>query len=323
MSSRRGIGAPEPRRRRKSTRAQIASILSNRQRLSASSGNVDRSSSTCDVSAVDLRTLLETLIPFVALYVAAASVLSWLVLPWLARRLDSNPLDGVLYGVVWAWLKLWHHPSFEGLEAIPKAWPKGLIVVANHASGVDPFLVQVCIPRRIRWMMAQEQMVPALDAVWRYLELIPVTYGPADAAGFRDAVRHVQRGGVLGIFPEGGIARPPKEVRPFSGGVGLIVARAKVPVVLFLIEGTPAAPTARESLFRKSRSRVRCLGWLDYTGTKDAAAVTADLRRRLAEASGWPLNHEPLAEAGGSSPDQSAAEAPDGAPGSAASRIQP
>jgi 1-acyl-sn-glycerol-3-phosphate acyltransferase len=66
-------------------------------------------------------------------------------------------------------------------------------------------------------MMAREQMLRELEEVWEHLEILPVTYGPQDAATFREAMRHVQAGGVLGIFPEGGITRPPQEIRPFLG----------------------------------------------------------------------------------------------------------
>ncbi len=243
---------------------------------------------------MELGDLLATLLPFAAAYVAGAALLSWVILPYLGSRLDTGVLDGLLFVVVRGWLRLWHHPTWEGLEHIPAGWSKGMVVVANHASGVDPFLLQACLRRRIRWMMAEEQMLPALDAAWRHIEVIPITYGPADAGAFREAVRHVQRGGILGLFPEGGIVRPPNQVRPYLGGIGFLIARSKVPVALFLIEGTPQAATARETLFQPSRCRVRCLGWLDYSGTRDPAAINADLRRRMAEASGWPLNDKPL-----------------------------
>lgn len=231
---------------------------------------------------------------------------SWVVLPWLTRRMDTGPIDGFAVTLVGLWMRLLHRPRWVGFEQVreavdggaspdsPSSAPTGLIVIANHASGVDPFLLQMPLRRRIRWMMAREQMLRELEEVWEHLEILPVTYGPQDAATFREAMRHVQAGGVLGIFPEGGIARPPQEIRPFLAGVGLIVARAKVPVVVCWIEGAPDASSALGSLFVPSQVTVHCLGMFDFRGQRDVEGIVTTLRETIAKASGWPLNDEPL-----------------------------
>jgi 1-acyl-sn-glycerol-3-phosphate acyltransferase len=226
---------------------------------------------------------------------------SWVVLPWLSNRLDSGPIDGFLLTLIEGWMRLLHRPRWFGfekvqevLEAAPGSPPKGAILVANHASGLDPFLLQVPIRRRLRWLMAQDQMLPTFAEAWEHLGILPVTYGAGDSATFREANRHVQAGGLLGLFPEGGIARPARQIRPFLAGVGLMAARAKVPVIVCWIEGAPETANATGAFFKRASVRVHCLEVIDFRGERDVEAITARLRNTIQRASGWPLNDEPM-----------------------------
>jgi 1-acyl-sn-glycerol-3-phosphate acyltransferase len=234
-----------------------------------------------------------------AAYAAAAMIGSWVVVPWLSRQLDTGPFDGLVLVLCRTWARVMHRVRWEP----PEAWEaareviradRGAIVVANHASGIDPFVLQMPFRRRIRWLMARAQMLPALDGLWRRIAVIPVEYGPKDASSFREALRHVRDGGLLGIFPEGGIARPPGELRPFQEGAGFLIARGKVPVILCLIEGAPVATSALAGIVTRSRCVVRCLGVIDFSAERDPSAINARLRALLHEASGWPLNDEPI-----------------------------
>jgi 1-acyl-sn-glycerol-3-phosphate acyltransferase len=167
----------------------------------------------------------------------------------------------------------------------------GFVIVANHASGLDPPLVQFAVPRRVRFMMAQEQMHPALGWLWRRLQVLPVTYTAADAGMLREAVRHVKSGGVVGVFPEGAIERPPRTLGPFADGTGTLVALSKAPVVVLWIHGTPTVGNAiLDPFVPRGRATVEYLGTLDFAaeGVRDPAEITARLRGAIAEASGWP-----------------------------------
>ncbi len=227
-------------------------------------------------------------------YVVLALTYSWGLLPWLERRMESGAIDGFMVLLVNGWLRLLHRPTWLGFEPAADALRGGAILISNHGSGLDPFLLQAPLRRRIRWMMARDQMYQGFDEVWRHLEVLPVTYGPADTGTLREALRHVQAGGLLGIFPEAGIARPPHELRPFLPGASLIVARAKVPVVVCWIEGAPYTENAFLSLLKPSQSRVHCLGVVDFEGERDTAVITARLRDLIQRRSGWPLNDAPL-----------------------------
>ena len=117
----------------------------------------------------------------------------------------------------------------------------------------------------------------------------------SDMAAAREAIRHVRSGGVVGIFPEGGIVRPTGQIRPFHQGVGLVIAKTEAPVLLTWVRGTPEATGMMAALKSRSRTFVDFIDRLEYTGRRDPRGMTSRLRSRLSEASGWPLCQEPLA----------------------------
>lgn len=241
----------------------------------------------------------------------AAAIVAWVVfwmaiVPWagrtirrrLERRIGESPEAGALDLANRIYTRLVHRVRFEGLDDLPPPFRHGGtgggIVVANHASGVDPVLVQAGIRRFIRWMMWAEMMEPMLDPVWRAGRILPVRYGAEDSTIVRQAVRWVKDGNLLGIFAEGAIARPAGELRPFQPGVGLIARLTRAPVVLLHVDGAPYTETAFQSAFKPSRATVRLVGVFDLSREKDPQAAVDLLRNALAEHSGWPLNEESL-----------------------------
>lgn len=231
--------------------------------------------------------------PWAAWIIVALAAL--LVAGRLSRALLDNPRGDVDGGLLWhsarCYARALHRLRIEGASNIPASrCPGALIVIANHTSGVDPLLIQAACPFEVRWMMAANMRHPAGEFLWRYGRIIFVEPGGREVASAREAIRHLEAGGVLGIFPEGGIERPPRILLPFLGGVGLIVKRTGAPVLPLVIDGTPAAEHAWQTLLRSSRARLRVQPPVRYAGSGlSAAQITADLQRRYAEWTGWPV----------------------------------
>jgi 1-acyl-sn-glycerol-3-phosphate acyltransferase len=242
---------------------------------------------------------------FLGIVVAWAAV--WLsilhgLMPWLSRRVGSGPLTGFLWLVARTYTRAVHRVRYVGFDRLPPyacaGGTRGFIVVANHACGIDPLLVQCGLRRHVRWMMWFSMFAPVLGPLWRHERMIAVGRGPkADGVALREAVRHVRGGDPLGIFPEGGIARPPGEVRPFLPGTGFLARLAKAPVLLFHINRTGFCETAWGSIITPSRSTVEFLGEFDLSHIKDPTLAVEHLREVLAARSGWPLNDESALEA--------------------------
>jgi 1-acyl-sn-glycerol-3-phosphate acyltransferase len=143
-------------------------------------------------------------------------------------------------------------------------------------------------------MMAKDMMLPRFAPLWSWVGVIGVSRVGGDSSAARQALRHLAAGGVLGMFPEGGIARPRRQVLPFEPGVGLIIGKSRAPVLQAVIDGTPYTHSAWGSLLRPSKTRIEFLPLMPYdAGGLKPAEIALDLRSRLLQATGWPENLEP------------------------------
>ena len=241
-----------------------------------------------------------SLLVTILLILAGAVCITLLV--WFIRSLIVGPPGDRLFEVARSALafycRTFHRVTFEGEELVPKGNDPGpLIVVSNHTAGIDPLLINTACKFPIRWMMAANFMNNDLAPFWKWRRLIPVARDGTDSGPAREAIRHVKAGGQVGIFPEGGLTRPRGELRPFQVGVGLIVARAKAPVLLCWVRDTPDTDRAFDSLKVRSHSKVTFLDMIDFGNERDPKVITQVLRKRIAEVSGWPINDEPLPSA--------------------------
>jgi 1-acyl-sn-glycerol-3-phosphate acyltransferase len=214
---------------------------------------------------------------------------------WFSRGPGGQASTGLLWSCLRGYCRLVHRVRFDGLEHVPATnRPGGLVVVSNHTGPVDPLLIQAGCRFEIRWMMAANMMIRQLDWLWRRHRMIAVARDGRDTGPAREAIRHVRDGGVIGIFPEGAIVRPRGEVRPFHEGAGLIISRTGAPVLLVWVSGTPASAELLPALATPSRARIRFLGLIEFEQGADPARITSELRSRIAQASGWPMNDDPL-----------------------------
>ena len=237
-------------------------------------------------------------IAWVAFWMAVVPAATREIRRRLALRLGDTPAAGFLDLINVGYVGWWHRLRLIGFEDLPAPFREGDrgagIVVANHAAGIDPLMVQAGIRRFIRWMMWAGMMTPVLAPVWKTGRILPVRYGSQDSSIVRTAVRHLKDGGLIGIFAEGAIARPPGEIRPFQAGVGLVARLSKAPVLLLHIHGAPYTPTAFGSIFRRSHTVVEVVGIFDLKDVKDPHEAADRLREALVAHCGWPTNEESM-----------------------------
>ena len=186
------------------------------------------------------------------------------------------------------YVRWFHRSHWEGApligDGLADVLPSGgLIVASNHVSGLDAVLLQVYCARPIRWMMERRMMIPLLNHFWRRLKIIPVEKSGGSAA-LREAFRHLASGGIVGIFPEGQIARPHGRIQLFHPGLAMIASRTKTPVAVFLLDGIPPCGNPFWSLFRRSRARVRLMAVLPPPVAGDESAWTLKLRNQMGAA---------------------------------------
>lgn len=230
---------------------------------------------------------------------------------FLVRWLLDNPRGdfetGVLYHFARAYVRLVHHLQVQGCEHIPNTRSPGpLIIVANHTSGVDPLLIQAMLPFDVRWVMAEDMRAPALDWFWKWQGVIFVGKPGSEGIGLREALRHLCRGGVVGLFPEGGIERPEHSILPFYPGLGALVRHTGAPVLPVLVRGTPQVDPAWASLRRSSRSSIT-FGPMIQGRSGSAHEISEQIRQHFLDWTGWERNDVPaVVDANAGKPPRSA-----------------
>lgn len=228
----------------------------------------------------------------------AVTLTALALLGWIARALCDNPRSDPIYGLVrWAfriYLRLVHKPVYTGIANIPPADGTPTIFVCNHTAGLDPVLVHIPSRHDIRWMMAKDMRSPRFEGFWNWMRIIDVDRTASDPASAREALRHLADGGSVGIFPEGGLERPPKQLIAFQPGVGLLIKKSKARVVPVVIDDTPQIDPAFASLWHPSRSRATFHPPIDYSSSgMSAKDITADLFEKFSNWTGWPTNENP------------------------------
>ncbi len=207
----------------------------------------------------------------------------------------EDPVIGMAYRFMQVYARTFHNLEATGTENIPReVFPGPLVVVCNHTAGVDPLLVQSMCPFEVRWMMALDMRIGLLNWFWEWSGIIGVDRTGKDPVGAREAMRHVQEGGVLGVFPEGALERPPCHILPFHPGVGLIVARTRSPVLPVVIEGTPQTAAPWTSLRIPSHARLTFGPLMRFDDRRySAAEISQTLQAWYIERTGWPTAPTP------------------------------
>jgi 1-acyl-sn-glycerol-3-phosphate acyltransferase len=128
----------------------------------------------------------------------------------------------------------------SGLEHVPDSGP--FIVAANHANYLDGVVLGAALPRKIVFLvMPRVYRATLLHPYFhRHIGSIPIELSRPDPGAIRGALRALDQGGVVGIFPEGPFGRNGRLMRG-QPGVALVALRSGVPVVPAAITGTAQA----------------------------------------------------------------------------------
>lgn len=119
------------------------------------------------------------------------------------------------------------------LSAIPAGGP--LIVASNHTSNADPVIVgsflNKQLGRPLNWLGKREIFeTPVLGWLAPHGGIHPVDRGHADVEAFRTAIRILEAGHVLAVFPEG-TRSPDGQLQEAKDGIALLALRSKAPIL--------------------------------------------------------------------------------------------
>lgn len=142
----------------------------------------------------------------------------------------SNHLDGLAR----LFVRKYHRLAADRI-ALPEDGPA--LVVANHISGLDPLLLMAACNRPLHFLIAREEYErPGLRWLFDRAGAIPVARTTRPERALRAALRALEEGKVIALFPFGRMhldTEPPLKIK---GGVGVLAARSGAPVYPARIE---------------------------------------------------------------------------------------
>ncbi|WP_062215047.1 1-acyl-sn-glycerol-3-phosphate acyltransferase [Streptomyces sp. NBRC 109706] len=143
-------------------------------------------------------------------------------------------------------------PRVLGAWRMPPAGP--LILAVNHTHNVDGPVLLGSSPRPVRFLVKREAFVGPLGSFLRGIGQLSVARGEIDLGAVRGALRVLDEGEVLGVFPEG--TRGQGDFASVRGGVAYFALRTGAPIQPVAVLGgaerasrlVPALPPLRGRL---------------------------------------------------------------------------
>jgi 1-acyl-sn-glycerol-3-phosphate acyltransferase len=191
----------------------------------------------------------------------------------LYRFLDSCGYRRALQAV--------YRMEIAGGERIPAEGP--CILVANHESVIDPFVLGLATPRIVRFMAKAELWRSSVArALMEGLGAFPVDRGRGDFDAFSRAGRLLADGEILGIFAQG--TCKPLRRRPFMRGAARLALETGSPLVPVALVGTEQALRPHRLKLGLPRIRILVGQPFDVAGARPTVAAARELTRRIEDA---------------------------------------
>jgi 1-acyl-sn-glycerol-3-phosphate acyltransferase len=171
--------------------------------------------------------------------------------------------------------------EIAGGERIPAEGP--CILVSNHESVIDPFVLGLATPRVVRFMAKAELWQSTFARTFMEgLGAFPVDRGRGDFDAFSRAGRLLADGEILGIFAQG--TCKPLRRRPFMRGAARLALETGSPLVPVALVGTEQA--VRPHRFKLGLPRIRVLVGrpFEVDGSRPTVATARELTRRIEDA---------------------------------------
>ena len=145
-----------------------------------------------------------------------------------------------------------YHRQQKTFIPLPDTGPA--IVVANHISGLDPFLLFAACKRPLRFMIAREEYERfGLTWLFKAAGCIPVDRRKRPTDALHEALAALEEGEVVALFPHGGIKWPTHEENTIKGGAIRLAQRKRCPLYPVYIHGVKNGGTTFIALLGRSR----------------------------------------------------------------------
>jgi 1-acyl-sn-glycerol-3-phosphate acyltransferase len=162
----------------------------------------------------------------------------------------SNHLDGLNR----LFAGKFHRLESEHID-LPDEGPA--IVVANHISGLDPILLMASCKRPLHFLIAQKEYDrPGLKWLFDMAGAIPVERTGRPERALRIALRALEEGKVIALFPYGRIHLDSEQPIRIKGGVGVLASRSGAPVYPARIEGVAGKDSVVQAVIQRGHPKL-------------------------------------------------------------------
>lgn len=194
--------------------------------------------------------------------------------PWGKTWL--NTLDGLNR----LFCKKYHRFHYTPIE-LPSQGPA--LVMANHVSGLDPFLLLAATCRPIHFLIAREQY-ERLGLTWlfRAIGCIPVDRKGHPEIALRAALRALEEGKVIALFPQGKIVLPDQSNKLKRGGLWL-AQHTQSPIYPAHIFGICGVGYVFRGILWRSKARLVSYPPIDWTDQSDPEALRILLEGKVSQ----------------------------------------
>lgn len=174
----------------------------------------------------------------------------------------------------------------EGLENLDPG--SSYVMMVNHSSLLDIWIIYDVLPRQIRWVMKSElRKIPVFGYACGKMGHIYVERGNTSSAraSMKEAARKVAEGASVVFFPEG-TRSDGMNLLPFKKGGFRLAIEAGVPIAPVVIKGTADLMPSGDWVYRKGTVRARVLKPIEHEGsTSRDLQVLIDKTRKAMESS--------------------------------------
>jgi 1-acyl-sn-glycerol-3-phosphate acyltransferase len=153
------------------------------------------------------------------------------------------------------YFRLYHRGRIYNAERLPDEG--AFILAGNHVSFLDPPFFGLCC-RREAFFMARDTLFrhPLANWILRSWNCVPIKRDKGDIAAMRAVLRMLGEGKAVLMFPEG-TRSPDGELQEPRAGIGMVVGRARVPILPMRIFGTDRALPRGASLPRPAQVQIK------------------------------------------------------------------
>lgn len=202
----------------------------------------------------------------------------------------KEALENVVYWNTWSFLRLAFKLLFKwrvyGQNNFPEYGP--VLLVSNHQSVLDPFLIAAGVQREIRWMSKiQNFNMPIFKSILSFYGTFSVNREDKPTVVLDKAVSLLRSGECVGMFPEGTRSEDGSLAQNFKTGAARILLRAGVPYVPACILGSHnVLPKNSLNLkLKKVEIRVGEPVYLDpsikLSDQDEILKITAEMRKKI------------------------------------------